>query len=441
VDVGTSPVRDSQPEAKFASGAPAAGQERWSVASLVAFRFAFAYLILYCWPGTGRVNLLDAMPFIPDAVTEWLATPWRALSPWAAVHVFHMSGSVTQYHLTGSGDTTLDYVQVFCFAVIAAAAAALWSGLDRRRSEYRTLYAWLRLIVRFTLAFTLLSYGFAKIFPQQFPPPLLHTLVQTYGESSPMRLLWTFMGASTAYTMFAGLAEATAGVLLLFRRTAVLGALASSGVMLNVAVLNYCYDVPVKLYSTHLVLMSLFLLLPEGSALWRFFILHRPARLARVWLPRIERRSLRIFAAVLQGLTVISVVGGNTWTGYASARQYTELFKPPPLYGVWDVDTGGVPWRRLIMSTVQFMTAVAPDGKRTSVATTYTVPTHSVQLFDRATKATGDLTYRLPDATHLELRGTLDGKPVMIRAHRYDSGKFLLTTRGFHWISEDPYNR
>jgi hypothetical protein len=421
---------------------------------LVAFRFAFAYLILYCWPGAGRISLLDAIPFVPDAVTQSFVAPWRALSSWTAVHVFHLSGPVTQYHPTGSGDTTLDYVQVFGFAVLAAAAAALWSILDRRRSEYRTLYAWLRLVVRFTLAFTLLSYGFAKIYPLQFATPMLHTLVQTYGESSPMRLLWTFMGASTAYTIFAGLAEATAGVLLLFRRTAVLGALASSGVMLNVAVLNYCYDVPVKLYSTHLVLMSLFLLLPESCALWRFFILHQSARLARVWLPRIERRSLRISAAVLQGLVVISAVGGNIWTGYASARQYTEFSKPPPLYGVWDVDMStagganrgavaeGAPWRRLIMSTAQFMIAVAPDGNRTTFMTTYdAVPKPAVLLFDNATKATGNLTYRLPDAKHLELRGTLDGKPVMIRAHRYDTGGFLLTTRGFHWISEDPYNR
>ena len=453
MDVGTAPVRDSQPEAKFAPCAPAGGPERWSAASSIAFRFAFAYLILYCWPGAGRVSLLDAVPFVPDVVTESLAAPWRALSSWAAVHVFHLSGPVTQYHLTGSGDTTLDYVQVFCFAVIAAAATALWSGLDRRRSEYRILYAWLRLVVRFTLAFALLSYGFSKIFPLQFSAPPLSTLVQTYGESSPMRLLWTFMGASTAYTMFAGLAEATAGTLLLFRRTAVVGALVSSGAMLNVAVLNYCYDVPVKLYSTHLLLMSLFLLLPEASALWRFFILHQPAQLARVWLPRIERRWLRISAAVLQAFIVISVLGGNIWTGYASARQYADLFKPPPLYGVWDVDTytaGGAnrgtapgrwPWRRLIVSTARFVTAVAPDGTRTALATRYTLPKQTIQLVNRAGMATGDFTYRLPDAKHLELRGTLDGNAVIIRAHRYDTGAFLLTTRGFHWISEDPYNR
>jgi hypothetical protein len=43
-----------------------------------------------------------------------------------------------------------------------------------------------------------------------------------------MGILWTFMAASTGYTIFAGLAEAVAGLLLLFRRTSTLGALLRS---------------------------------------------------------------------------------------------------------------------------------------------------------------------------------------------------------------------
>ena len=158
--------------------------------------------------------------------------------------------------------------------------------LDRRRPNYQTLYAHLRLLVRFTLAFTMLSYGFAKLYPLQFVPPFMTTLTETYGESSPMGILWTFMGASAAYTRFCGMAEVTAGLLLLFRRTTVVGALVATGAMLNVAALNFCYDVPVKLYSVHLVLMSIFLLIPESMALMRFFFTRQAAELERAPLPR-----------------------------------------------------------------------------------------------------------------------------------------------------------
>jgi hypothetical protein len=120
--------------------------------------------------GVGSMNL-----------TKLMEIPWRALCPWVAVHIFHLHGAVTQYHPTGSGDTTLDYVLVFCFATIAAFVTVVWSLLDRRRPNYRTLYAWLRLLVRFTLAFTVLWYGFAKVYPLQFRPPFLFQLTETYG--------------------------------------------------------------------------------------------------------------------------------------------------------------------------------------------------------------------------------------------------------------------
>jgi hypothetical protein len=38
-------------------------------------------------------------------------------------------------------------------------------------------------------------------------------LLKPYGESSPMGLLWTFMGYSTGYNLFTGGAEALGGLL------------------------------------------------------------------------------------------------------------------------------------------------------------------------------------------------------------------------------------
>ena len=65
-----------------------------------------------------------------------------------------------------------------------------------------------------------------------------------------MGALWWFMGASIPYIIFAGAAEVLGGLLLVLRRTAALGALVAFAVMVNVMMLNYCYDAPVKLYST-----------------------------------------------------------------------------------------------------------------------------------------------------------------------------------------------
>jgi hypothetical protein len=422
---------------------------RWSLRNRILYRFAFVYLVLYCWPYAGRSNLFDAIPSFAagsmnDAdtlrLTKLAEAPVRALCPWAAVHIFHLRGAVTQYHVTGSGDTTLDYVQVLCFATIAAFAALVWSVLDRRRPNYRTLYAWLRLLVRFTLAFTLLSYGFAKVYPLQFMPPFLTQLTETYGESSPMGILWTFMGASIAYTRFCGLAEVSAGVLLMFRRTTSLGAIVATVAMLNVAALNFCYDVPVKLYSLHLIVMSLFLLITDAGALWRFFLLHRPSQIDGVWLPKFQRRWLRIAAIVLQILVIASVLYNNIWGGYKSLKEYSAGFlKHAPLYGVWNADSSTADWRQMTVEFSRGFYIRNAADQRMYFQTVYDEPKHTLKL--TSAKQNGDFTYNQPDAQHVVLRGNLGGSPIVAEFHRLDDSKFPLTSRGFHWISEYPFNR
>lgn len=93
-----------------------------------------------------------------------------------------------------------------------------------------------------------------------------------------MGLLWTFMGASMAYTIFAGSAEALA-VLLFIPRLATLGGLAAMAVLTNVFMLNMCYDVPVKLYSFNLLMMAMFLVAPNVRRLVGLLVLRERVEL------------------------------------------------------------------------------------------------------------------------------------------------------------------
>ena len=133
------------------------------------------------------------------------------------------------------------------------------------------------MLVRFVLGATMLSYGWAKVFPNQMPAPGPDRLLNPIGETSPMGLLWTFMGASSAYQIFAGVGEVVGGTLLFWRRTALLGALVLVVVLANVVALNFCYDVPVKLYSSHLLAMALFIVAPHVPRLLDVLVLNRPA--------------------------------------------------------------------------------------------------------------------------------------------------------------------
>ena len=185
--------------------------------------------------------------------------------PWVGRQVFHAEITVRP---NGSGDTTYNYVQVYCYAVMAAAVAVAWTLLDRRRTDYTGLYRGLRVYVRFYLAAVMIMYGSAKVIKAQFPNPPLDRLLQPFGDASPMGLLWTFMGTSESYNIFTGAGELIGGLLLTARRTTLLGALVCFAVMSHVAALNFSYDVPVKLFSMHLLAISLFLMAPDLGRLW-----------------------------------------------------------------------------------------------------------------------------------------------------------------------------
>ncbi len=240
----------------------------WRPSTRVAFRFLFSYFLLYIFPGA--VGSLGADMPHNDAYRRM----WHAIVPWVGENLLHLRGDMLET-ANGSGDQLYDYILLLCLFVVAMVATAIWSWIDRKKTDYDQLYEWLRVFVRLTLAVAMISYGANKLFRMQFPEPPLYRFVDYYGNSSPVGLLWTFMGMSRAYSLFAGIAEMLGGVLLIVPRFTTLGALVTLGVMSNVWMLNFCYDVPRKIYSTHLVLMSLFLLLPEVRRLLDFFVLNR----------------------------------------------------------------------------------------------------------------------------------------------------------------------
>ncbi len=426
---------------------------RWSLARRILFRFLCCYFVLYCLPEGGRINIFSIIPGANFLANKYTGL-WHTLCPWVAIHLFHVDAKVSKYIRTGSGDTTLAYVQNFLFVAFAVAGALVWSILDRRRPNYRVLESWLRLLVRYTLAFTLFGYGFAKVFPLQFGPPGFMRLIEPYGDFSPMGALWWFMGASIPYIIFSGAAEVLGGLLLLTRRTATLGSLVAFAVLLNVAVLNYCYDVPVKLYSSNLVLMSVYLAAPEARRLARFFVLNRPTGAADLSLPALPRRWMRVSAVVFQVVFVGATLGESIWGGWQAYKSEYVHPQRPPLYGLYDVERftrngQDVPplgsdasrWRKVAVQFDRSMSVKMMDDSTRSFATEYDAAHNTVSLTIGKDKGKYPLSWSRPDPDHVQLEGKLQNDVVSVYLKNIDTSKFLLFSRGFHWINELPFNR
>lgn len=407
-------------------------------------RFVFVYLLIY--------NLPFPFDRLPGAGT---IEPWyQAFWAWLVKRVGPLFfGTEITVEPNGSGDTTYNYIQVFLFLLIALAVALLWAWRGRRAVIPPRWDEALRTYVRFSLATTMISYGAYKVIPSQFPAPVWDRLLQPIGESSPMGLLWTFMGASVAYNIFAGASEVLGGVLLAFRRTMLLGALVTAAVMANVVALNFCYDVPVKLYSAHLLAMAIFLAAPDLRRLADLFWFHRaiPARqpvqpfFAKPW----QRK-----AAVATGLLLIVwTIGHAGWQSVEGRRFYAST--PSPLRGIWlveEVTTNGTVrpplvtdetrWRRLVIEFPDMLSIHPMTGRRVRYNLQLDADKKTLTLGkrdDSQWKAT--LVYRELEPGLLELDGDFGSEKVQAKLRRIEDPDFLLNSRGFHWINEYPFNR
>jgi hypothetical protein len=423
--------------------APAAAAPRWNPATRLLFRFTFAYFALYIFPFP-----LNGIFFFNDITTNL----WDGLVRTVARYVFGVEITVRP---NGSGDTTWNYVQVFCILALAVAVTAVWSLLGRRRTAYPRLFQALRLWVRYYLAALMITYGVVKVIPSQFPRPPLDRLLQPFGDASPMGLLWTFMGASVGYNFFTGAGEMLGGLLLTTRRTTLLGSLVCVGVLSNVVMLNFCYDVPVKLFSVHLVAMALFLIAPDLRRLADLFVFghasgpleYRPLVPGWKWTNRV--------VVVLRTLAVAVLVGGGLYEAHQARNTYGDLAPRSPLYGVWEVErfetdgndrpplmTDKTRWRRVVfdypkMIAVQLM---SDNRRRFSLKLNEEGGTLALTRFDdKDWKA--DLSYSRPEEGVLTLEGTFEGAKIRARLRRADDAGFLLRSRGFHWVNEYPFNR
>jgi hypothetical protein len=425
--------------------APCDGPPYWGPVQRVVFRFVFAYFILYILP--------FPLGIIPGTqkISQLYVNLWDAVVPMVGRHVFHTEITVRP---NGSGDTTYNYVQVSCFQMIAGVIAAVWTLLDRRRTAYPRLHSALRVYVRYSLATTMITYGAVKVIKSQFPNPTLDRLIQPFGDASPMGILWTFMGASESYNVFTGAGELMGSLLLTTRRTTLLGALVSLGVLGHVAMLNFSYDVPVKLFSLHLLAMTVFLIAPDVGRIAKMFLTNRGVEPVEIH-PLLGRRWLDRTAILVRTLLVLGFLGLALLQAYDGRKMYGDLSPRSPLFGIWNVDdfevdgkdrpplvTDTERWRRVVFDHPMMLAVQLMSDRRIRYMLSLDPSAKTMALTKRddpAWKAV--LSYQQPEPGLIALEGTLDGQKIRAKLRRSDNTDFLLINRGFHWINEYPFNR
>jgi hypothetical protein len=230
--------------------------------------------------------------------------------------------------------------------------------------------------------------------------------------------------------------------------------------MVNVSMLNLCYDVCEKISSLHLVGMCVFLLLPDLRNLANVVVLRRPTQPAAdepALFGRRLRRTRWILKCVVIGYMVIFDLvadlprflqsNSHTWChGYWGVTSFTRDGRNVP-----PILTDATRWGRIRFQDTPDQLLVRWRFMDESLGVLYTVTLDDTRKTMTLTPSdleppkppTGPVTFHYartgPDQMTLE--GAVDAATLSVRLERLDGNNMLLLNRGFHWINEEPFSR
>ena len=240
---------------------------QWSGNQKIAFRIAFFFFISIS---------------IPNSV-EWYSTvfhiDWARLNYRDLYDIARFGSGINVFGDRLFGNNLLGYANWIITLFISILAGVIWTVIVRRRgterSEYNTLYYWLRVIVRYRAGIGIIGFGFTKLLPVQMPYPGYGLLNTNFGDMTAQKIFWLSVGIVPWYQVFAGVVEVLAGTLLFFRRTTTLGAILLFGALGDIVYVNFAYDGGVHVYSSYFVLLAAFLLVDDVPKLYNLLIRER----------------------------------------------------------------------------------------------------------------------------------------------------------------------
>jgi uncharacterized membrane protein YphA (DoxX/SURF4 family) len=433
-----------------------------------ALRFACWYWVLY-----SQASILHILPYLGTSVVGVLSATQDTSVRWFAKSILRIDHELIGPN--GSGDTTHDYIRLLMLMLVSLLVGAIWTLLPRRTEWDERIKDIFQSFLRYTLALAMLGYGLAKMTTtgNQFPPPQVEQLLQTWGDSSPMNVVWTMMGSSPTYTFFGGAAEVTAALLLIWRRTAWFGAAISIGVMLNIFLLNICFDIPVKQYSFHLLAIGISLLFSDLRWI-QLLLLNRPTPSRDLgpsykpqffgWVHMGIKAVILLLGFIVPILSTagqeilarVSRSNAQPFTGTTSTNQVVGAYRVEEFElagNASNEEKAGKKWRNVILrETPSF-------GERAGFTLMQIYYASSqVGTEDGSSKEVFRVTHDSSSSTiadasdHSELRYVLSGDKVVLKGtwknqqvqavlKRISRDDFLLIHRGFRWVNEFPFNR
>lgn len=405
-------------------------KEIWNSFEKVSFRFLFLYFTLYI-------------------LSLFTASIWNPIIQWLGTSVFDINYEFSS-NGRGSGDTTYAYLLLFLFFCLSVIGGFIWSLIDRKRKSYNQLQYGFLVGVRFIVIFFMFTYGFIKVFHLQMPELSNANLIKTLGEKSPMGLAWTFMGFSKTYSFFAGFSEILAGLLLIPRRTQTYGAMATVAVMLNVFMMNLSFDIPVKIFSFHLMLMGVLILLVDFKRVFGVLVMNKNIGDYTIY-PQLQKGDKKV-VLIIKWVLFIFLFGLFTISNYPRYKKF-YIDKKAPLYGIWEVkkfekNNVTIPsnlnekkrWRFIAIDYPKVASIKTMDDKQSYYKFKVDTIKNTIVFGVNRTEESDTLLFK-KEGNRVFISGIIKSDTLKIELTPKPIDDYLLKSRGYNWINERPLNQ
>jgi hypothetical protein len=154
------------------------------------------------------------------------------------------------------------------------------------------------------------------VFKSQFYLPEPNTLYTPLGQLTPDLAYWSVMGTSHFYSVFAGLTEVGAGLLLLWGRTRHVGGIVALAVLTNVVALNFGFAISVKLWSGFLLALAGLVAAPGLFAAYFALVRGQLRPVGPVRPASWQGRGVGALRGLLLALLLLETAGPFIQTGY-----------------------------------------------------------------------------------------------------------------------------
>jgi len=407
-----------------------------------SFRFYFS--LLFC---CGFILFFPFPYYTFPEVGTYFEPTIRPLVHWTGVHLLNIHEPFTSELMSDSSGL---YVFVFLLAIFSLIGAIVLSSIIKPELKSKIAF-WFYTFLAYYLALTLLKYGADKIFKHQFYLPEPNTLFTPIGQTTPDLLYWTSMGSSYSYSVFSGIIEIIPALFLLFRKTRLLGILISIAILCNVVMINFGFDITVKVYSLFLLFIAIVLVSQHLKPLYQFFILKEKTSQSESDFQLDSTKKLLVYTitkTLFFGLILFETFG----IYFATNNLNDDKADRPLLYGAYEVfhyvEDGQIypatitfpnRIRRIFFHRREYLILQTMDDRFIDYKYSFDKYNEWITLSSAHTLSGESKTSRLNYTIYkdeLSLRGYFNGKGITCYSKKIDISQLPLLREKMHWTIE-----